>query len=109
MRTFLPMNIEASSLGAFPRTAATTLSVMSFLVTSPGASDDRGGHDSAMALLARSLCAQLPALRREPGGTWRNVQPALQIEVGWPYSDAARKELVGCISPPDVAPRVARS
>lgn len=109
VQTFLPMNIEAGALGAFPRTPATTLSVMSFLVTSPGASDDRGSHDDAMASLARSLCAHLPALRREPGGTWRGVQPALQLEIGWPYSDAARKELAGCISPPDVAPRVAKS
>ncbi|RYF11011.1 MAG: hypothetical protein EOO40_04090 [Deltaproteobacteria bacterium] len=109
VRTFLPMDIEAGALGAFPHGPATTLSVMSFLVTSPGASDDHDGHDSAMASLARSLCAQLPALRREPGGAWRGVQPELQLEVGWPYSNAARTELASCTSSPKAAPRVAKS
>jgi hypothetical protein len=73
-----------------------TLGVMAFLIaTGAPAADD----DAALARIARALCDGLPALQRDGHPKWREVQPGLVLETGWPNAAAAQKALRSCARP----------
>jgi hypothetical protein len=69
-----------TAANATRRTSATTPTVMSFLVA-PGEGDADAERLTAMA---NSLCRELPALRRKGHPQWLELQPAAQLDTGWP-------------------------
>ena len=78
--------------------------MMSFLVA---ASDAEPIAARQFGRLAAGLCGQLGVLRSRGHPKWREVQPGLQLEVGWPYEDAAAQEFRRCATggqPPAPAP-----
>ena len=87
------MRLRAASYGAWLHEDTPTLAVMSFLVTSDytdEASIDR------IRMFARSLCRNLPILRRDGHPKWREVQPDLQLEMGLRYSVPAFAAFYSC-------------
>ncbi|HSI56130.1 MAG TPA: TAXI family TRAP transporter solute-binding subunit [Ideonella sp.] len=102
LQSFLPATLR-EPLG--PRAASgagtRTLAVMSFLVASEaGPAAASAPAADALIPLAQGLCRELPALRRDGHPKWREVQPALELPVGWPYDSAAQQALRSCpVSP----------
>ena len=91
LRQFLPARLRD---GDVP-----TLALMAFLVAPSGAGQS--------GPLAQGLCSQLDALRREGHPAWREVQPGLQLNVGWPEDDAAAQTFRRCADggpPPSASP-----
>lgn len=88
LRSFLPASVRAGGADT------PSLAVMSFLV----AADSRGdtAADERIAGFARSLCDSLPQLRRDGHPKWRDVQPALKVDVGWPYAASAEAAWRAC-------------
>ncbi|MDB5816806.1 MAG: TRAP-type uncharacterized transport system protein periplasmic component [Rhizobacter sp.] len=95
-RNFLPLTIDAGALGELPSVATSTLSVMSFIVTAAGAVSDEHSHEEAITALARGLCNPSTSLQPERGSAWRAVRPDMQLDVGWPWSAAARDVFASC-------------
>ena len=75
-----------------------TLAVMAFLVA-PQLGD--GAAAGRMENVVRALCVQLPALQRSGHPKWREVQPGLQLNVGWPVAGFAADAWRRC--PPSAA------
>jgi hypothetical protein len=78
--------------------------MMSFLVA---ASDAGPLAADQFGRLAAGMCSQLGVLRSQGHPKWRELQPGLQLEVGWPYADAAAQEFRRCATggpPPVPAP-----
>ena len=68
-----------------------TLAVMAFLISTGSGSDA-----DAFARFGKGLCEALPALRRDGHPKWREIQPGLELETGWPNVAAAHEALNGC-------------
>lgn len=105
LRQFLPATLRSDSYpAALLLEDAPTLAMMSFLVAAPDA-----GPLAALQLgrLAAGLCSQLDVMRSQGHPKWRELQPGLQLEVGWPYEGAAAQEFRRCATdgpPPAPAP-----
>ena len=89
LQTYLPATLYLS--GEIGPTgsdeAVPTLASLAFLVTTAGADTPKR---EALARLAKTLCSSLSALQREGDAKWREVQPGLQLDTGWPTSASAR-------------------
>ena len=93
IEAYLPAVVRAASYGAWLHEDTPTLAVMSFLVTSDYA--DEASIDR-IRMFARSLCRNLPILRRDGHPKWREVQPDLQLEMGLRYSVPAFAAFYSC-------------
>ncbi|CAN5122097.1 hypothetical protein BH11PSE9_BH11PSE9_17640 [soil metagenome] len=94
LQAFLPATVRAGAGEATP-----TLAVMTFLVAAgtPGAT-------SQIAPAVGSLCGALPALQRDGSPKWREFQPGLQLDTGWPNARAAAAAaLRACATPAPAA------
>jgi len=80
LQSYLPATLHASAGSELPRSDLPTIGVMSFLVTY-GPHDD--ASDRQLEPVARALCTQLPALRRQGHPKWREVQLGLHLDTGW--------------------------
>jgi uncharacterized protein len=89
LQAYLPASVAATTSGE----KVPTLAVMSFLITSDTADP---GDLERIGKFARSLCTNLPVLRREGNRKWREVDPDLQLPVGWPYSAPAAEAFRWC-------------
>lgn len=69
-----------------------TLAVMSFLVASgTGDADAKQLTDMALA-----LCRELPRLRAGGHPKWRELQPSVKLDTGWPVVTSAQSALTSC-------------
>jgi hypothetical protein len=93
IQRYLPATIRAASYDARLREDTLTLAVMSFLVTSDYT--DQAAVER-LEMFARSLCRNLPVLRREGHPKWREVQPDLQLDVALHYSVPAETGFHSC-------------
>ena len=89
LQTYLPARLRSNGDlgGATADQATPTLASLAFLVTT-GKLD--AAQRETIDRFARSLCRSLPTLRREGDGKWRDVQPGLRLDTGWPDSPAAK-------------------
>jgi hypothetical protein len=71
----------------------TTPAVMSFLVASGVGNAD---VDSLTAM-ADALCRALPRLREQGHPKWRELQPAAQLDTGWPVVRPFQSVLSRCV------------
>lgn len=69
-----------------------TLAVMSFLV----ASGDGDADSKRLTEMARTLCRELPRLRAGGHPKWRELQPSLKLDTGWPVVMSAQSVLTDC-------------
>ena len=88
LQTYLPATLHTNGDlgGAAPNHSTPTLASLAFLVTT-GKLDP--AERETIDRFARSFCRSLPTLRREGDGKWRDVQPGLRLDTGWPDSPAA--------------------
>jgi TRAP-type uncharacterized transport system substrate-binding protein len=100
LQSFLPASVRAANYRNWLAQDTATLAVMSFLVT--GDSADPATAER-LGALAQSLCRNLPALQRAGHPKWREVQPGLQLDVGWPYSPAVEAAFRSCLAGPPAA------
>ena len=85
LQAYLPTTLRAGPANGTP-----SLAVMSFLVAADA-------QDGAAALAGvKALCAGLPALQHAGDPIWREVQPGLQLDAGWPASRAAQLAWRAC-------------
>lgn len=107
LQQFLPSRtapIGAPDSRAAPDTVP-TLAVMSFLVTSE---PDGPASRERLGRLVHALCAaQRGAAMSQLDPLWRSVDPSMQPDVGWPYDEAAAREL-GMCSQSQPSPRSSR-
>jgi TRAP-type uncharacterized transport system substrate-binding protein len=75
-----------------PGTRTPTLASMAFLVTGAPADDDQS---ATLARFVHALCRSLPALQRGDA-KWREVQPGLQFDTGWPLARGAEAAWASC-------------
>lgn len=69
-----------------------TLAVMTFLVAS-----GKGDADAAeLTDMVQALCRQLPQLRAGGHPKWRELQPSLKLDTGWPVLASAQSALAAC-------------
>lgn len=85
LQAYLPTTLRAGPAAGTP-----SLAVMSFLV----AADAQNG--AAALAGVKALCAGLPALQQAGDPIWREVQPGLQLDAGWPASRAAQLAWRAC-------------
>jgi hypothetical protein len=65
---------------------------MTFLVAS-----GKGDADAAeLTDMVQALCRQLPQLRAGGHPKWRELQPSLKLDTGWPVLTSAQSALAGC-------------
>lgn len=84
-----------------------TLGVMSFLVA---AEPPDAAAAERLGRFAQALCNKLPVLQRDGHPKWREVQPGLRLEVGWPYAEAATQAYRNCQSAsPQASPKPSKS
>lgn len=70
-----------------------TPAVMAYLVTS-----GEGDADAAqLTAMAQALCRELPRLRQQGHPKWRELQPAAQLDTGWPVVRAFQSVLNRCV------------
>ena len=93
LRSFLPATLRQDANRVLPYQNIQTLAVRSFLLASPPA--DPAGAERLEAF-TKSLCRNLPALRREGDPHWREVRPGLALDTGWPDAGAAATSLRAC-------------
>jgi hypothetical protein len=98
LERYLPATLRADSYpGWLDAAGAPTLAVMAFLAA-PQLGD--GVAAGPLKDVVRALCVQLPVLQRSGHPKWREVQPGLQLNVGWPAAGAAAEAWRHC--PPSV-------
>ncbi|HEY0336994.1 MAG TPA: TAXI family TRAP transporter solute-binding subunit [Burkholderiales bacterium] len=90
---YLPATVRAANYRAWVPEDTDTLATMAFLVSTGNAAADTAG---SLEMFAQSLCRKLPLLRRDGHPKWREVQPGLEIDVGWAYSAVAKTALQTC-------------
>ena len=97
LQAYLPAQVRETD-GTGP--GAETLASMAFLVVSgqPDAEQTEG-----LGRLARSLCSQLSSLKSGGDAKWREVQPGLQLDAGWPPAAAAAAAWSQCGQAPKLA------
>lgn len=93
--SYLPTVVRAANYRAWLAEDIPTLAAMTFLASfnnsDPVAAERLG-------VFVHSLCRSLPVLRRDGHPKWREVQPDLQLEVGWAYSAPAESALRSCLA-----------
>ncbi|MEN3354706.1 MAG: uncharacterized protein V7640_2864 [Betaproteobacteria bacterium] len=90
---YLPATVRAANYRAWVPEDTATLATMAFLVSTGDAPPDSAG---SLEMFAQSFCRKLPLLRRDGHPKWREVQPGLEIDVGWAYSAVAKTALQTC-------------
>jgi len=93
IQRYLPATIRVASYDAWLREDTLTLAVMSFLVTSDYT--DQAAIER-LEMFTRSLCRNLPVLRREGHPKWREVQPDLKLDASLHYSAPAEAAFHSC-------------
>lgn len=83
---YLPTSVHATSYRNWLQQDVPTLAVMDVLVSEEPRD---GSSQKVVDEVAASLCAKLPALQRAGHPKWREVQPGLELPMGFPYSAAA--------------------
>jgi hypothetical protein len=91
---YLPAMVLASSYRRWLSEDTSTLATMSFLVTP---NDREPAFVERLETVARSLCRNLPELRRAGHPKWMEVEPTLEIDTGWPYSERMRAAFQSCL------------
>ncbi|HKW82191.1 MAG TPA: hypothetical protein VJN68_00445, partial [Burkholderiaceae bacterium] len=85
-----------------------TLATMSYLAVS-----GTGDADAEPLDLVRALCRELPRLRADGHPKWRELQPWVNQDTGWPVVAAGKSALESCAtnrpSPAPAAGRVPKS
>lgn len=71
-----------------------TLATMSYLVVS--GKDDADARQ--LADMVRALCRELPRLRAGGHPKWRELQPSVNQDTGWPVVAAGQSALKSCVS-----------
>ena len=84
--------VARTGAGATKDKRTTTPAVMSFLVAS-GAGD---ADVERLTAMARALCRELPRLREQGDPKWRELQPAAQLDTGWPVVRPVQSVLSDC-------------
>ena len=88
----LGTSVVRTPAGATRGPSTTTPAVMSFLVVS-----GEGDADvDRLTAMARALCRQLPSLRKDGHPKWRELQPAAQVDTGWPVVRPFQSTLSRC-------------
>ncbi|MEA3154832.1 MAG: uncharacterized protein QOK44_2421 [Betaproteobacteria bacterium] len=90
---YLPTTIRAANYDAWLREDTPTLATMAFLVSTGEANPEAAER---LQMFAHSLCRTLPRLRRDGHPKWREVQPGLEVDAGWPYSSFAKTAFQSC-------------
>jgi hypothetical protein len=90
---YLPATVRAANYRAWVPEDTATLATMAFLVSTGDAPPESAG---SLEMFAQSFCRKLPLLRRDGHPKWREVQPGLEIDVGWAYSAVAKTALQTC-------------
>ncbi len=110
VQAYLPATLrDAADIGtSTPKSKPTTiptLASMTFLVAN--AAPD-AGQSAALVHLAQSICRVLPALQRDADPKWREVQPGLQLDTGWPADRLTAAAWRACsgAAPPSTPTRV---
>ena len=79
-------------VGATKGKPTTTPAVMSYLV----ASGEGDADVDRLTAMARALCRELPWLRKQGDPMWRELQPAAQLDTGWPVVRPFQSTLSRC-------------
>jgi hypothetical protein len=87
------MSVARTGLGDMKDKRTTTPAVMSFLVAS-GAGD---ADVDSLTAMANALCRALPRLREQGHPKWRELQPAAQLDTGWPVVRQFQAVLNRCV------------
>ena len=90
---YLPAKIYAANYRTWLLEDIADAATMTFLVstgeTRPEATDRPENVRDA-------LCRKLPVLRKEGHPKWREVQPHLEVDAGWPYSMLTKTAFQSC-------------
>jgi hypothetical protein len=82
-------------VGAAKGKTTKTPAVMTFLV----ASGEGDADVDRLTAMARALCRELPRLRKHGHPKWRSLQPAAQLDTGWPVVRPFQSVLSRCARP----------